>query len=48
MTDPNAEREVERADGFMNSIAKGRPVAAILIVVAVVLIGGWLIGLLRG
>ena len=26
MTDPNAERDVEQADGFMNRIAKGGPV----------------------
>jgi hypothetical protein len=48
VTDPNAERDVDRADGFMNRIAKGGPVAAILVVLAAVLIGGWLIGLLRG
>jgi hypothetical protein len=48
VTDPNAERDVDRAGGFMNAIAKGRSVAAILIVLAVVLLGGWLIGLLRG
>jgi hypothetical protein len=32
----------------MNRIAKGGPVAAVLIVLAAVLLGGWLIGLLRG
>lgn len=48
MTDPNAEeRDVDRADGMMNRIAKGGPVATILIVVAAMLIAGWLIGLLR-
>lgn len=48
MTDPNAEeRDVDRADGMMNRIAKGGPVATILIVFAAVLIAGWLIGLLR-
>jgi hypothetical protein len=48
VTDPNAERDVDRAGGFMNSIAKGRSVAAILIVLAAVLLAGWLVGLLRG
>ena len=46
MTDPNAERDVEKADGFMNRIAKGGPVATIAIVLVVVLLIGWLIGLL--
>jgi hypothetical protein len=48
VTDPNAERDVDRAGGFMNATAKGRSVAAILIVLAAVLLAGWLIGLLRG
>lgn len=47
MTDPNAERDVERADGAMNRIAKGGPVATVLILFAVVLIAFWLVGLLR-
>jgi hypothetical protein len=47
VTDPNAERDVDRAGGFMNRIAKGGPVATVLILFAVVLIGFWLVGLLR-
>ena len=47
MTDPNAERDVDKADGFMNRIAKGGPVAAIAIVLVVVLLTGWLVGFLR-
>jgi hypothetical protein len=47
VTDPNAERDVDRADGMMNRIAKGGPVATVMILVAVLLIGFWLIGLLR-
>jgi hypothetical protein len=47
VTDPNAERDVDRADGVMNRIAKGGPAATILIVFAALLIGAWLIGLLR-
>jgi hypothetical protein len=47
VTDPNAERDVDRADGMMNRIAKGGPVASILILFAVILIAAWLIGLLR-
>lgn len=48
MSDPNAEeRDVDRAGGMMNRIAKGGPVATVAIVLAVVLIAGWLIGLLR-
>jgi hypothetical protein len=47
VTDPNAERDVDRADGVMNRVAKGGPVATVLIVFAALLIGAWLIGLLR-
>jgi hypothetical protein len=47
VTDPNAERDVDRADGVMNRVAKGGPVATVLIVCAALLIGAWLIGLLR-
>lgn len=47
MTDPNAERDVDRADGVMNRVAKGGPVATVLIVFVALLIGAWLIGLLR-
>jgi hypothetical protein len=47
VTDPNAERDVDRADGVMNRVAKGGPVATMLIVFAALLIGAWLIGLLR-
>lgn len=48
MSDPNAEeRDVDRAGGPMNRIAKGGPVATVAIVLAAVLIVGWLIGLLR-
>ena len=47
MTDPNAERDVDRAGGMMNRIAKGGPVASVLIVFAALLIAAWLIGLLR-
>lgn len=46
MTDPNAERDVEQADGFMNRVAKGGPVAAIAIVLVVLLLVGWLVGFL--
>lgn len=45
MTDP--ERDVDRAGGMMNRIAKGGPLATIVIVLAALLIAGWLIGLLR-
>jgi len=45
VTDPNAERDVEQAEGFMNRIAKGGPVAALAIVLVVVLLAAWLIGL---
>lgn len=47
MTDPNEEQDVEQADGFMNRIAKGGPVATIAIVLVALLIAGWLIGVLR-
>lgn len=47
MTDPNAERDVDRAQGPMNRIARGGPVATVLIVFAALLIAAWLIGLLR-
>ncbi|MFA9445751.1 hypothetical protein [Egicoccus sp. AB-alg6-2] len=48
MTDPNAEeRDVDRADGFLNRIAKGGPVATIAIVLVALLIAGWLVGVLR-
>ena len=47
MTDPNAERDVDRADGVMNRVAKGGPVATVVIVFVALLIGAWLIGLLR-
>jgi hypothetical protein len=47
VTDPNAERDVDRADGVMNRVAKGGPVATVLIVFVALLIGAWLIGLLR-
>ena len=47
MTDPNAERDVDRADGVMNRVAKGGPIATVLIVFVALLIGAWLIGLLR-
>lgn len=46
MTDPNAERDVEQADGFMNRIGKGGPVVAVAIVLVVVLLTGWLVGFL--
>lgn len=47
MTDRNAERDVDRADGVMNRVAKGGPVATVVIVFVALLIGAWLIGLLR-
>ncbi len=47
MTDPNADRDVDRADGVMNRIAKGGPIATVAIVFVALLIGAWLIGLLR-
>lgn len=47
MTDPSAERDVDRAEGFMNRIAKGGPVVSVAIVLVALLIGAWLIGLLR-
>lgn len=47
MTDPNAERDVDRAEGPMNRIARGGPVASALIVLLALLIAAWLIGLLR-
>ena len=47
MTDPDAERDVDRAQGPMNRIAKGGPIATAMIVLAALLIAAWLIGLLR-
>ena len=47
MTDPKTDRDVDRADGVMNRVAKGEPVATVLIVFVALLIGAWLIGLLR-
>jgi len=48
VTDPNAEeRDVDRASGFMNRIAKGGPVATIAVLLVALLIAGWLIGFLR-
>lgn len=47
MAEGDAERDVDRAEGVMNRIARGGPVATVLIVVAALLIAAWVIGLLR-